>query len=154
MVAEQQQPAFGALRQPDSDDGGHPLRSNQFGLASDCSWPKAAVACCPDTCRTPRYESGFCQFCPSFRGSGLTATRGKLCRQPPHSHSIVAGTYKRLKLMPFSSGHAEPTVTSTAKNFRLRAIDSDRCRKGQGSLAAMPCDWGFIGQDFQFRHLG
>jgi hypothetical protein len=41
--------------------------------------------------RLPRRESGFCQFCPSFRAYGLTATRGNLCRLPPHSHSIVAG---------------------------------------------------------------
>jgi hypothetical protein len=38
-----------------------------------------------------------CHFCPGIRGYGLAATRGKLCRQPPHSHSIVSGTYKYLK---------------------------------------------------------
>jgi hypothetical protein len=32
--------------------------------------------------RSPRRESGFCQFRPSFRGYELNATRGKLCRQP------------------------------------------------------------------------
>ena len=28
--------------------------------------------------RWRRCESGFCQFCPTLRGSGLTTTRGKL----------------------------------------------------------------------------
>ena len=32
---------------------------------------------------------GFRQFRPSFLRYGLTATRGKLCRRPPHSHSII-----------------------------------------------------------------
>jgi hypothetical protein len=128
MVAEQQQPAFGALRQPDSDDGGHPLRSNQFSLASDCSWPKAAAACCPDICRSPRYESGFCQFCLSFQGSGLTATRGKLCRQSPHSRSIVSGTCKHLKDRDLVSERANFTVRLTVTIFRLGPTDSDRCR--------------------------
>jgi hypothetical protein len=59
MVAEQQQPAFDAPRQPDSDDGGHPLRSNQFDVGKRLQWPKAAVAPCPDTGRSPRCESRF-----------------------------------------------------------------------------------------------
>jgi hypothetical protein len=42
-----------------------------------------------------------CHFFPGFRDYGLNATRGKLCRQPPHSHSIVSGTCKHLKLGEF-----------------------------------------------------
>jgi hypothetical protein len=75
-----------------------------------------------------RCESGFWQFRPSFRRYGLTATRGNIYRQPPHSHSIVAGTYKHLKIRDFFSAYAKFTVTSTAKNFLLGAIDGDRCR--------------------------
>jgi hypothetical protein len=48
--------------------------------------------------------------------------------RPGHSHSIVSGTYKYLKVREFISGCAAFTVTSTAKNFRLRAIDGDRSR--------------------------
>ena len=44
-------------------------------------------------------------------------------------HSIVSGTYKPLKLLFFPSAYNELTVRSTAKHFRLRAIDGDRCRK-------------------------
>ena len=97
---------------------------------------------------------GFCQFCPQSPAYVYARPVANSAGAPFHSHSIVSGTYKRLKLKHFSSGHAGLTVTSTAKNFRLSAIDSDRCRKGQGSLAAMACDWCFIGQDFQFRNLG
>jgi len=32
-----------------------------------------------------------------------------------HSHSIVAGTYKRLKVFAFSKAYNELTVRSTAK---------------------------------------
>jgi hypothetical protein len=36
-----------------------------------------------------------------------------------HSHSIVFGTYKHLKISDFLSGCAKLTVKSTGKNFRL-----------------------------------
>lgn len=61
-----------------------------------------------------------------------------------HGSMRILGEEKKLpappssRLNPASRGHAGLTVTSTAKTFRLSAIDSDRCRKGQGSLAAMP----------------
>jgi hypothetical protein len=42
-------------------------------------------------------------------------------------HSIVAGMYKRLNMRDIFAGHGKFTVTSTAKNFRLGAIDGDRC---------------------------
>ncbi len=48
-----------------------------------------------------------CHFCPGFRGYQLTATRGKLCRQPPHSHPIVSGTYRRLTLLYFSRAYKQ-----------------------------------------------
>src|SRR5208282_5024732 len=47
-----------------------------------------------------------------------------------HSHSIVSGTYKRLKVRDLLIGYAGLTVKSTAGKFRLRPIDGDRCRKG------------------------
>jgi hypothetical protein len=42
-----------------------------------------------------------------------------------YSHSIVSGTYKQLKIRHFLSEHAELTVRSTAKTFRLTAIEGD-----------------------------
>jgi hypothetical protein len=83
----------------------------------------------------------FCKFRPSFRRFGLTANRGKLCRQPPHSHSIVSDTYKPLKLIDLLAGYAELTVTSTAKTFRLGAIDGDRSRMPQRPLHSRPAGW-------------
>lgn len=56
-----------------------------------------------------------CHFCPGFRGYDLTAPRGKLCRQPPRSHSIVFGTYKHLAMLAFSPAYDELTVRSTAR---------------------------------------
>jgi hypothetical protein len=44
----------------------------------------------------------FASFTHSVRGYGLTANRGNICGQVPHSHSIVSGTHKRLKLSVFS----------------------------------------------------
>ena len=52
----------------------------------------------------------------------------KLGEHPAHSHSIVSGTYKHLKIRDFLAGYAKFTVTSTAKTFRLGAIDGDSCR--------------------------
>ena len=66
------------------------------------------------------------QFHLGFRAYGQTATRGKLCSLAPHSHSIVSGTCNSLNCRNFHLGCAELTVTSTAKNSRLRAIDGDR----------------------------
>ena len=37
-----------------------------------------------------------CHFYPTLRGSGLRAAHGKLCRQPRHSHSIVAGGFPEM----------------------------------------------------------
>jgi hypothetical protein len=59
-----------------------------------------------------------------FRNSGATSHRA-----PHHSHSIVAGTSKHLQIRDLFSGCAALTVNSTAKTFRLRTIDGDRCRK-------------------------
>jgi len=57
-----------------------------------------------------------------------------------HSHSIVSGTHKHLEPRDFLSGYAKLTVRTTAKNFRLGAIDGDRCRKRPGSaLLRGPC---------------
>ncbi len=42
-----------------------------------------------------------------------------------HSHSIVSGTYKYLKYCDFCFGYAGLTVRSTAKTFRLTAIEGD-----------------------------
>jgi len=54
---------------------------------------------------------------------------------PPHSHSIVSGTYKQLQLQDFLSRYAWLTVKSTARTFRLATIDGDRCRKdGRGVM--------------------
>jgi hypothetical protein len=75
----------------------------------------------------------FASFAPSFRPYGLTPNRGKLCRQLPHSHSIVAGTYKDLTLLVFFQAYNELTVRPTVKQIRLSAIDGDRCRKGKTS---------------------
>ena len=42
---------------------------------------------------------------------------------------LLAGlpAHKRLKMRDIFAGHGKFTVTSTAKNFRLGAIDGDRC---------------------------
>ena len=61
----------------------------------------------------------------------------KVLLRPRHSHSIVSATCKRLKIRDFFTGLAEFTVKSTARNFRLRAIEGDRCRMALGALAAM-----------------
>jgi hypothetical protein len=45
-----------------------------------------------------------------------------------HSHSIVSGTCNQLKRLNFLSGCAGLTVKSTARKFRLKEIDGDRCR--------------------------
>jgi hypothetical protein len=63
---------------------------------------------------------------PGFNISGSCA---KIMESPGHSHSIVSGTYNYLKIKHFFSGQAKLTVTSTAKHFRLGAIDGDRWRK-------------------------
>jgi len=52
-----------------------------------------------------------------------------LCRQPPHSHSIVSGKYKLGKLLAFSPAYNKLTVRFTVKKIQLSAIDGDRCRK-------------------------
>ena len=78
--------------------------------------------------RMPRRPLGNCQFHLGFRPYGLTASRGKLCRQPPHSHSIVSGTFKHLKDKDFVSERANFTVRLTVTIFRLGPTDSDRCR--------------------------
>ena len=81
--------------------------------------------------RGRKCDLGFCQFHPGFRAYGQTARRGKLCRQPPHSHTIVSGTYKYLKENDFVSPCAKLTVKSAVSNSRLGAIDADRYRKDQ-----------------------
>jgi hypothetical protein len=83
--------------------------------------------------RSPRCESGFCQFRPGLRRSGLTPNRGKLCRQPAHSHSIVSSRCKQMKIGDFVSGRANFTVRSTVKKCCLGVIEGDRCRRGFGS---------------------
>jgi len=99
----------------------------------------------PDTCRSPISEFrsisapaaggpqawvriGFCQIHPAFRGYGYRANRGKLGRQPPHSHSIVYGSCKHLNEINLLSSAARFTVRNTVEKSRLRAIDGDRCR--------------------------
>ena len=63
----------------------------------------------------------------------------KVSVNPRHSHSIVSGTYKDLKERGFYEDYAKLTVRSTAKTFRLGAIDGDRRGRGQSvSVAARP----------------
>jgi len=57
--------------------------------------------------------------------TGLPASCDKLRWQPPHSHSIVSCPCERLNFLDFLEVCAEFTVTSTAKLFRLLAIDPD-----------------------------
>jgi hypothetical protein len=45
-----------------------------------------------------------------------------------YSHSIVSGTCKLLTNRAFFGAYAKLALISTAKYFRLRAIDCDRCR--------------------------
>ncbi len=77
-------------------------------------------------CHLSSTERSYCHFPRGFLGYGLTTTRGNLSRQPPHSHSIVSGTCKHLKEIPFFSGGIGFTVRYTAEKSRLRAIGSDR----------------------------
>jgi siroheme synthase len=72
------------------------------------------------------------------RNSGFSgaADREKIRERPCHSHSIVSGISKYLAMLAFSQAHAELTVRSTAKTFRLITIDGDRSRKDLGALAA------------------
>ena len=58
---------------------------------------------------------GFRQFRPSFLRYGLTATRGKLCRRPPHSHSIINEPSKLLISQWFQAAMAIFTVIFTVK---------------------------------------
>ena len=51
----------------------------------------------------------FASFTHSVRGYGLTANRGNICGQVPHSHSIVSGTYKHIIRRDFFSGYAKLT---------------------------------------------
>jgi hypothetical protein len=70
------------------------------------------------------------------------ASEAKMGKRPAHSHSIVSGTDKQLKLQHFSSGHVGLTVRSTAKQFRLSAIGGDRSRMAGTALrepAQSPC---------------
>ncbi len=77
-------------------------------------------------CHLSSTERSYCHFPRGFLGYGLTATRGNLSRQPPHSHSIVAGTYKRLKNNDFPSGRTQLTVIFAVKKRCLVPIDGDR----------------------------
>jgi hypothetical protein len=71
----------------------------------------------------------FLPVLPMNSGFAASADRAKIGRRPPHCHSIVSGTYKHLKVQEFLSGYGAFTVTSTAKTFRLRAIDGDRSQR-------------------------
>jgi len=65
----------------------------------------------------------------SFRGYGLTAISGKICTEPPHSHSIVSETFKLLFLLTENLRPPQFTVKSAVKNVCLRTIDADSRRK-------------------------
>jgi len=54
-----------------------------------------------------------------------------------HSHSIVSDTHKDLNPRDFLPGYAKLTVRTSDENFRLGAIDGDRCRKGRTATAAV-----------------
>jgi hypothetical protein len=71
---------------------------------------------------------GFRQFRPSYLRYGLTATRGKLCRRPPHSHSIVSETTKLLIQLMEIFRLPPLTVRFAVKKCRLVPIDGDRWR--------------------------
>ena len=61
-----------------------------------------------------------------------------------HSHSIVPGTNKHLKLLIFAEAYNELTVKSTAKSFSLGAIEGDKWRKGRGAFALMRRNWVLV----------
>jgi len=63
-------------------------------------------------------ERGFCQFRTGLRGSGLSANRGKLSMQPPHS---------LFQLMEYLRPR-QFTVRFADKQSRLEAIGGNRCR--------------------------
>jgi hypothetical protein len=58
-----------------------------------------------------------------------------------HSHSIVSGASKHLKSQDFLSGYAPLTVKTTAKYFRLRAIDGERSRKHRTFRVSRSTGW-------------
>jgi len=81
--------------------------------------------------RASRLRSGFLPVLPSFMGLRIYREPWQNLTGPPrHSHSIVAGAFKYLTLLFFLTADNRLTVRYTAKNFRLSAIDGDRCRKG------------------------
>jgi hypothetical protein len=47
-------------------------------------------------------EAGFLPVLPPISGFAKSTAHAKILRSPRHSHSIVSGTYKHLKLLIFS----------------------------------------------------
>jgi hypothetical protein len=63
-----------------------------------------------------------------------------------HSHSIVAGTPKYRKSRDLFRGFAKLTVRSTAKNFRLSAIDGRGADLTLAQLAqVLRLSWSYLG---------
>ena len=72
--------------------------------------------------------ASFCQFSRQSLPYASAGKHDKLRRNPCHSHSIVSGACKQLTFLHFFSPYAKLTVTCTAKNFRLGAIDGEKSR--------------------------
>jgi len=68
----------------------------------------------------------YCQFWPSFRGYGLTASSGKIIERPRHSHSIVSEITDQWFLLGKYLPSSQFTVRIADKQSRSEAIDGDR----------------------------
>ena len=82
------------------------------------------------TARCLRNQARFLRVLPPLPLFSTVEIGAKLGKPPSsgHSHSIVLVAYKHQKIRDFFSRRARIIVTSTAKKFRLRAIDGDRSR--------------------------
>ncbi len=84
--------------------------------------------------------SEFLPVLPRNSGFPVSAGREKIGTHlgpVTHSHSIVSGTCKHLKEIPFFSGGIGFTVRYTAEKSRLRAIGSDREGKAPSTLESI-----------------
>jgi hypothetical protein len=72
--------------------------------------------------------TGFLPVSPQFPALQIDRDPWQTCRQPLHSHSIVSGTYKRLKQDDFLLARTQLTVRFAVKKCRLVPIDGDRWR--------------------------
>jgi hypothetical protein len=105
-----------------------------------CDWwlffPHAVAAADRRMNAVCEHPNGFLPVLPPISRLHVRAHRGKLRRDPFHSHSIVSETPNPFFLRMESFRQPEFTVRSAVKSLRLSTIDADRRRKGRSASAA------------------